>query len=62
MKRETWIKRLALFLCAVLFVPSLLLAMPATQVQAATKYEGYLSWNIAGMQKAIILRETSSSR
>lgn len=44
MRRETWIKRLALFLCAVLFVPSLLWAIPATQAEAATKYSGGLSY------------------
>ena len=42
MKRGTWIRRLAVLLCVVLCVPSLLLAMPATQTDAAVKYSGSL--------------------
>lgn len=42
MKRETWVRRLAVLLCIALCVPSFLLAMPTTETEAATKYWGYL--------------------
>lgn len=44
MKHQTWIRRIALFLCVALVLPTLLLATPSVDAQAASAYKGGLNY------------------